>query len=67
MKSEIIDNPKNVFNPIKVMFTIESQKELDALILAREDLCDNEIDDDRYDSNTRHYWVKALETLAEGL
>ena len=67
MKSEIIEQPNNVFNPIKIMFTIESQKELDALILAREDLCDNEIYEDRYDSNTRHYWVKALETLAEGL
>ena len=66
MKSEIIEQPINVFNPIKVMFTIESQEELDALLKARKELCDSEIDD-MYDSDTRCYWVKTLETLAGGL
>ena len=67
MKSEIIEQPTNVFNPIKVMFTIESQEELDALVMARKDLCSDEINVDMYTSVTRYYWVKALETLAEGL
>ena len=66
MKSEIIEQPTNVFNPITVMFTIESQEELDALVMARKDLIKSEIND-MYDSVTRYYWVKALETLAEGL
>ena len=67
MKSEIIEQPKNVFNPIKIMFAIESQKELDALVRASKYLCDSEIDADMYDSDTRVIWVKTLETLAEGL
>ena len=66
MKSEIIENPTNVFNPIKIMFTIESQEELDALVMARKDLVKSEIND-IYDSATRYIWIKALETLAEGL
>ena len=66
MKSEIIEQPINVFNPIKIMFTIESQAELDALVLASKDLCPSEIDL-MYDSATRGIWVEALETLAEGL
>ena len=66
MKSEIIEQPTNVFNPIKVMFTIESQEELDALIMAREALRREEIADG-YDLDTRCYWIEALETLAGGL
>ena len=66
MKSEIIENPTNVFNPIKIMFTIESQEELDALVMARKDLVKSEINV-VYATATRHIWVKTLETLAEGL
>tara|TARA_R110000765_G_scaffold11351_1_gene35923 strand:- start:225 stop:425 length:201 start_codon:yes stop_codon:yes gene_type:complete len=66
MKSEIIAQPKNVFNPIKIMFTVESQEELDALLKASLTLSSSEIDD-RYDSGTRLYWVTTLETLAGGL
>ena len=66
MKSEIIEQPTNVFQPIKIMFTIESQAEVDALLQARKNLCDNEIDD-MYALGYRSIWVKTLETLAEGL
>ena len=66
MKSEIIEQPKNAFNPIKIMFTIESQEELDALLLARKELVGGEIDD-VYDLDTRRTWVKVLDTLAKGL
>ena len=66
MKSEIIEQPNNAFNPIKIMFTIESQEELDALVMARKDLVKSEIND-TYGTATRCIWVKALETLAEGL
>ena len=66
MKSEIIEQPTNVFNPIKIMFTIESQEELDALVWARKDLVKSEINV-MYDSDTRRIWVRALETLAEEL
>ena len=66
MKSEIIELHNNVFNPIKIMFTIESQEELNALVWARRDLDRNEINDG-YDLDTRRIWVEALETLAEEL
>ena len=66
MKAEIINQHGLAFQTIEIKFTIESQAELDALVLARKDLWDSEIDD-TYDSATRYYWVKALETLAEGL
>ena len=66
MKSEIIEKHCLAFQPIEIKFTIESQEELDALVLAREDLLSYEIND-VYDLDTRRTWVKTLETLAEGL
>tara|TARA_R110002124_G_scaffold19173_2_gene77215 strand:- start:41 stop:241 length:201 start_codon:yes stop_codon:yes gene_type:complete len=66
MKSEIIEKHCLAFQPIEIKFTIESQAELDALVLARKDLVRGEIDG-MYDLDTRHTWVKALQTLAEGL
>jgi hypothetical protein len=66
MKAEIIEQHWLAFQPIKIMFTIESQEELDALLKARKDLCSREIND-MYASATRRIWVKTLETLAEGL
>ena len=66
MKSEIIEQHWLAFHPIEIKFTIESQAELDALVLARKDLVRDEIND-VYDLDTRRIWVKTLETLAEGL
>ena len=66
MKSEIIEKHCLAFQPIEIKFTIESQAELDALLKARKELCSREIND-MYASDTRRIWVKALETLAEGL
>ena len=59
MKSEIIENSSDIFQPIEIKFTIESQAELDALVLARKYLFMNEIND-VHDLNTRRIWVKAL-------
>ena len=59
MKTEIIKNSSDIFQPIEIKFTIESQAELDALVLARKYLFMNEIND-VYDLNTRRIWVKAL-------
>ena len=67
MKAVRIEQTNNTFQPIEIKFTIESQAELDALLLARKDLCINEINEHLYDALTRCIWVKALETLAEGL
>ena len=67
MKAEIIEQPKNAFQPIKVMITIESQVEVDALVKARKELGSDEINEHLYASDTRRIWVRALETLAEGL
>ena len=66
MKSEIIEKHWLAFQPIEIKFTIESQEELDALIVARKDLVRGEIDG-IYDLGHRSIWVKTLETLAEGL
>ena len=66
MKSEIIEKHWLAFQPIEIKFTIESQEELDALVLAREDLLSYEIND-VYDLDTRRTWVKILETVAAGL
>ena len=66
MKSEIIEKHWLAFQPIEIKFTIESQAELDALVIARKGLCSTEINEDIYDVLTRCIWVKALETLAEG-
>ena len=66
MKSEIIKNPSNVFQPISIMFTIESQKELDALKITRQALVCDEIDS-IYPEETRKIWVSALDSLTEKL
>ena len=66
MKSEIIKNPSNVFQPISIMFTIESQKELDALKITRKALVCDEIDS-IYPEETRIIWVSALDSLTEEL
>ena len=66
MKSEIIKNPSNEFQPIRIMFTIESQKELDALKVTRRALVSDEIDS-RYPEETRTIWVTALDALTGGL
>ena len=66
MKSKIIEQHWLAFQTIEIKFTIESQEELDALVMARKDLVKGEIND-TYASDTRRIWVKTLETLAEGL
>ena len=66
MKSEIIKNTGNEFQPIRIMFTIESQKELDALKVTRRALVSDEIDS-RYPEETRTIWVTALDALTGGL
>ena len=66
MKSEIIKNPSNEFQPINIMFTIESQKELDALKMTRKALVCDEIDS-IYPEETRFIWVSALDSLTEKL
>ena len=66
MKSEIIKNPSNEFQPISIMFTIESQKELDALKITRQALVCDEIDI-IYPEETRKIWVSALDSLTEKL
>ena len=63
MKSEII---KIEFQPIRIMFTIESQEELDALKVTRKALVCDEIDS-IYPEETRTIWVSALDALTEGL
>ena len=67
MKAEIIEKHWLAFQPIEIKFTIESQEELDALLKARKELSSNEINEHLYASDTRRIWVRALETLAEGL
>lgn len=66
MQSEIIKNPSNEFQPIRIMFTIESKKELDALKVSRQALVCDEIDS-IYPEETRTIWVSALDALTKGL
>ena len=64
MKTEIIENSNKGFQPIKIMFTIETQDEADALKLAFSDLLSNEIGA-KYHEKTRDIWVEALEHLGD--
>ena len=64
MKTEIIENSNKVFQPIKIMFTIETQDEADALKLAFSDLLSNEIGA-KYHQETREIWVGALDRLGD--
>ena len=62
MKSEIIENSSDIFQPIEVRFTIETQDEADALKLAFSDLLSNEIGT-KYHQEAREIWVQALAYL----
>lgn len=62
MKAEIIENPSDIFQPVEVRFTIQTQDEADALKLACSRLLYSEIDTS-YDWETRRIWAGALNCL----
>ncbi len=54
---------KSEFAPIEVTVTIESQDEVDSLLLAFNDLCMREIDS-KYDFGDRCIWVDTIDAIA---
>jgi hypothetical protein len=63
MKATRINIPLKTFTPIKVEFTIDTQEEYDALLLAEQSLCRGDIFDE-YDWTDRGVWVNTLDAIA---
>lgn len=54
----------DVFTPITIKVTINTQQEYDALLLAEQSLCRSDIADE-YSYRERGVWVETLDAIAE--